>query len=655
MGSAATTMKPFNKQRYLKPFVALVAIVGAGIIVFCLQRLPVHQLDFRFLILFVFMVALGARLIIHIPRIQGEITVNDTLIFLTMLLWGGEAAVLVAAVAAYCSSSRVTTKVRVHVFNSMVMACSTFLTVMVLRLCFGHIRLLATNSPSASFVGALCLMALVQYVANSGLVTIYTGCKMNEPFWLIWRKYYLWGLLSSFAGASAAFIIVRLTSVVGFYAEIAALPIIAIVYFTYQTYLKNIEASAEQVERTQRHVEELNHYIAEQERIREQFSQIEKMSALGELASGVAHDFNNTLAGILGRAELMLMKANDPEIERGLNIIIQAAEDGSKTVKRIQNFAHQRRDRDFAPLAVDQLLMDVNEITRPRWRDHAQAANVHIRLDLQVHTDAFVMGDASELREVLVNMVFNAVDAMPTGGQLTLSANERDGFVEISISDTGTGMNPEVRSRVFDPFFTTKGEAGMGLGLAVCYGIIQRHEGTIEVESLAGQGTTFRIKLAVAEAKPATLTEVATGPRLTLVPSSNTPRILVVDDEDCIRELLSDILNREGYEVTLAGNGNEALELFDTQSFKAVFTDVGMPGMSGWELARAIRERNNDIPLAVITGWGDAVSSTEQEQAGVDWVVAKPFSIDSIAEIVADIARRNGIQTAAFPITATGT
>jgi signal transduction histidine kinase/ActR/RegA family two-component response regulator len=654
MASSATTMKPFNKQRYLQPFVALVVAIGAAVVGLCLYSLQPAQLHTRLLLLLVISVALGSR-VIHIPRIKGEITVTDTLIFLTMLLYSGEAAVLIGSAAAFCSSLQVTKKVRVHLFNTAVMACSTFLTVMVLRLCFGHIRLLATNSPSASFVTALCLMALVQYVANSGLVTIYTGCKMNEPFWLIWRKYYLWGLLSSFAGASAALIIVRLTSVVGFYAVITTLPIIAIVYFTYQTYLKNIETSADQVERTERHVEELNHYIAEQERIQQQFSQIEKMSALGELASGVAHDFNNTLAGILGRAQLMLMKANDPEIERGLNIIIQAAEDGSKTVKRIQDFAHQRRDRDFAPLAVDQLLMDVNEITRPRWKDHAQAANVHIHLDLQVHTAAFVMGDASELREVLVNMVFNAVDAMPAGGQLTLSANERDGFVEISISDTGTGMNQEVRSRVFDPFFTTKGEAGMGLGLAVCYGIIQRHEGTIEVESRSGQGTTFRIKLAIAEIKPATLTEVATGPRLTLVSSSNSPRILVVDDEECIRELLSDILDREGYEVTLAESGSEALELFDTQSFKAVFTDVGMPGMSGWELARAIRERNNDIPLAVITGWGDAVSSTEREEARVDWVVAKPFSIDSIAEIVADIARRNGMQTGAFPIAATGT
>ncbi len=642
-----------NKQRYVKPFVALIAAGAAWIIVFSLHKLPVSQLDLRFLLLFLFTIGIGARLVVHIPSIKGEVTVSDTFIFLTMLFYGGETAVLMAAAAGLCSSLRLSKKITVHVFNAGMMTCSTFVTVVALRAGFGPIESLATRSLSAGYVSALCLTAMVQYVANSGLATIYMACRMNQPFWSTWRKSYLWTSITYFAGASAAFIVAKFIIAVGFYAVVATVPIIAIVYFTYRTYLKNVEAAAEQVERTKRHVEELNHYIAEQERIREQFSQIEKMSALGELASGVAHDFNNTLAGILARAELALRNSVEPEARRAFEIIVKSAKDGGQTVKRIQDFARQRRDHDFAPVAVDQLLMDVNEITRPRWRDHAQAANVHIRLDLQIHTDAFVMGDASELREVLVNMIFNAVDAMPTGGLLTLSALERDGSVEISIEDTGTGMDTEIQSRVFNPFFTTKGMAGMGLGLAVCYGIVQRHEGTIEVESKPGQGTTFRIKLAVAEARPVTLPEVATGPRLTLVPNSNVPRILVVDDEDCIRELLSDILNSEGYEVTLAENGSEALELFETQSFKAVFTDVGMPGMSGWELARAIRARSDDIPLAVVTGWGEAVSSAEREEAKVDWVVAKPFSIDSITEIVTEIARRGGMDTAAFPIAAT--
>jgi len=652
-------MKARNKQRYLKPFVTLIVAVGAVVVGFCIYSLQPAQLNARLLLLLILSVALGSR-IIHIPRIKGEITVTDTLIFVTMLLYGGEAAVLIGSTATFCSSLRVTKKVRVHLFNVAVIASSTFLTVTVLRLCFGDIRPLAINSPSATFVSALCLMGLVQYIANSGLVTIYSGCKLDQPFWPTWHKYYLWGLLSSFAGASAAFIIARLTSAVGFYAVIGTLPIIAIVYFTYQTYLKNIETSAAEVERTQRHVEELNHYIAEQERIREQFSQIEKMSALGELASGVAHDFNNTLAGILGRAELMLMKANDPEIKRGLNIIIQAAEDGSKTVKRIQDFARQRRDHDFTPVAVDQLLMDVNEITRPRWKDSAQAANLHIALDLRIHSNALVMGDASELREVLVNIVFNAVDAMPAGGRLTLSTQERNGLVEIAVSDTGVGMSPEVRSRVFDPFFTTKGEAGMGLGLAVCYGIVQRHEGTIEVESEVSHGTTFRLKLPMAEAKPSevlpsTQAEVVIGRRLTLVRRSNSPRILVVDDEQSVRVLLGDILNSEGYEVTLAESGSDALKAFDAEMFKAVFTDLGMPGMSGWELARAIRERSKEIPIALITGWGEAVGSDEQKNARIDWVLTKPFSVNRIAEIAADITQRSVLEMEGFPRAATGT
>ena len=195
----------------------------------------------------------------------------------------------------------------------------------------------------------------------------------------------------------------------------------------------------------------------------------------------------------------------------------------------------------------------------------------------------------------------------------------------------------------------------MGLGLAVCYGIIQRHEGGIEVESEVGRGTTFRIKLPLAEAKAPIVNEPDNTPRLTLVPISNSPRILVADDESSVRELLGDILESEGFEVTLAENGNEALKLFDAGSFHALFTDLGMPGMSGWELARAIRERNCEIPLAVITGWGEAVGSTEQEEAKVDWVVTKPFSISRIVEIAAEVSRRNGFQATHTAFAATGT
>jgi CheY-like chemotaxis protein len=208
-------------------------------------------------------------------------------------------------------------------------------------------------------------------------------------------------------------------------------------------------------------------------------------------------------------------------------------------------------------------------------------------------------------------------------------------------------MYPEVRSRVFDPFFTTKGKAGLGLGLAVSFGIIRRHGGNIEVESTYGQGSEFRITLPVASI--ATMEAAAAKPNNEVTISSATiariqerpqTRALVVDDEDFVRELLSEILEVEGCAVQTASSGAQALEIFGATTFDCVFTDVGMPGMSGWELAQAIRTRNQSIPIAVVTGWGEAVGSNDQKAAGVDWVVAKPFTADRIVELIKEINQR---------------
>ncbi|MFN2480302.1 MAG: ATP-binding protein, partial [Pyrinomonadaceae bacterium] len=434
------------------------------------------------------------------------------------------------------------------------------------------------------------------------------------------------------------------------YAFVGTLPILGIVYFTYLTYLKHVETSAAQAEQAERHVEELSHHIAEQDRLRreqeemrEQFTQLEKMSALGELASGVAHDFNNTLAGVLGRAQLM-MRTSDPEkIKKGLQIIIKTAEDGARTVKRIQDFARQRRSQDFEPVATDQLLLDVKDMTSPRWKDSAEARDAYVRVVLSIKSNSFVMGDESELREVLVNMVFNAVDAMPHGGTLTLASRDEGDHVLVSVSDTGCGMSQEVRSRIFDPFFTTKGKAGMGLGLAVSYGIVRRHEGAVEVQSEVNEGTTFTIRLPIAHGvrQPEAVEDVSAATDAPAASAGKRTRVLVVDDEDHVRDLLADILESEGCEVVTCASGNEAAAINGAGGFDAVFTDIGMPGMSGWELARIVREHDADIPVAVITGWGESVGSDQQQAARVDWVVSKPFSMKRIVEIVREIEQRD--------------
>jgi signal transduction histidine kinase len=570
-----------DKQRFVRPYMWGFIAAGACIAVYCAANLPFARLDLRLVPLVAVTLLVSSRFCIPIPRTTGQISFSDAFIFLTMLLYGGEVGVLLAAVELFAASrlGRKQFSMFTSFFNAAMMACSTFITVVVLRLLFGPITALAEGEFTATFVAALCVMALVHYVANSTIAAVDTSLKANEPLWATWRNKYLWASITYFAGASSAGLIVKLVSTAGLYALVAAAPIIVIVYLTYRTYLENInamaeaakaeaaaearaEAAAEQAEQASRHVEELSHYIAEQERIREQYAQMEKLSALGELASGVAHDFNNTLAGILGRAQLLLSTKDPEKIEAGLQLIIKTAKDGAKTIKRIQDFARQRRDHDFQPVSVDQLLLDVREITRPRWKSRAESENVHITLELKLGTDdARVMGDESELREVLINMVFNAVDAMPEGGTLTLSTREAGGQIEIAVSDTGEGMSDEVRPRVFDPFFTTKGKAGMGLGLAVSYGIIRRHEGSVSVHSESGRGTSFRILLpparARAEAKPA-----GEPPAISLVPQQpGRTRILVVDDEERVRELLRDILESEGYCVSLARGGREALKL----------------------------------------------------------------------------------------------
>ena len=372
---------------------------------------------------------------------------------------------------------------------------------------------------------------------------------------------------------------------------------------------------------------------------REQEIHGQKMAALGELSFGVAHNVNNTLTGILGRAQLILRNSNDPaKVEAGLELIIKSAEDGAHIIRRIQDFARQRPSREFETISVADLLKDACEMTRPRWESRSEFAP--IRFALHADCQAFVKGDAVELREVLVNMVYNAVDAMPSGGEVRVSTQETRERVVLCITDTGTGMTPEVKQRLFDPFFTTKGKAGTGMGLAVSFGIIRRHEGSIEVDSEPGRGTTFKISLpkvipAGSNAEQNLLTAGTTT-------SDEKMRVLVVDDETHVREVLIEALEAEGCEVISAPSGEVALALFDQYEgkFDAVFTDIGMPEMSGWELVTEIRERSKTMPLAIVSGWADAISVQTRNAVNADWVVAKPFDINKISSIAQEIAER---------------
>ena len=385
---------------------------------------------------------------------------------------------------------------------------------------------------------------------------------------------------------------------------------------------------------------------AEHEAQRERAAHADKMAALGELSFGVAHNVNNTLTGILGRAQLLLRTTDPEKMAAGIQLIVKSAEDGAQIIRRIQNFARQRPNRAFESLSVAELLKGVCEMTRPRWESRPVTAATSLML--YADCTAQVMGDPVELREVLVNIIYNAIDAMPQGGEIRMSAYESGNTVTLAIVDTGTGMPAEVKSRLFDPFFTTKGKAGTGMGLAVSFGIVRRHNGSIEVDSEVGRGTTFRISLPLAS--DSTLNSSRFGASSAdRSPAERKVRVLVVDDEAAVREVISDSLKAEGCEVVAAENGHAALALYDEQKgeFDAVFTDIAMPEMSGWELATAIRRRSETVPLAIISGWADAISRDTRNAVKADWVVSKPFDINSISEIAIEITERKRLTS--FP------
>jgi signal transduction histidine kinase/ActR/RegA family two-component response regulator/predicted negative regulator of RcsB-dependent stress response len=388
-------------------------------------------------------------------------------------------------------------------------------------------------------------------------------------------------------------------------------------------------------ERLRKCLEMVSEAHSRHEAQREQDIHAQKMAALGELSFGVAHNVNNTLTGILGRAQLLMRNHTDPaKIEAALEMIIKSAEDGAHIIRRIQDFARQRPSREFETVSVAELLKDSCEMTRPRW----EARSEPVRFAVHADCEAMVKGDPVELREVLVNMVYNAVDAMPFGGEVRVSTQETRDRVIICITDTGTGMTAEVKQRLFDPFFTTKGKAGTGMGLAVSFGIIRRHDGSIDVESEPGRGTTFKISLP----KVAPVVQRNSG-NLSLKPEHNTKvRILVVDDETHVRDVLIEALEAEGCEVVSAQSAEIALALFDQYEghIDAVFTDIGMPDMSGWELVTEIRQRSKDVHVAIVSGWADAISVETRNTVKADWVIAKPFDIDKICDIAHEIAER---------------
>jgi len=375
---------------------------------------------------------------------------------------------------------------------------------------------------------------------------------------------------------------------------------------------------------------ELEKALSELKATQQQVIQQERLSAIGQMASGIAHDFNNTLTPILGFAELLLespkLLDNRAETRRCLEMLRTSAKDAASVVSRLREFYRPAEtDEEFPVVDLAKIVQQAVSLTEPKWRRQTQAKGLTVEVVAEVKASPFIAGQESALREVLTNLIFNAVDAMPQGGRISLETSIEEDNAVVRVRDNGTGMTESVRQRCLEPFFSTKGERGTGLGLSMVYGIVDRHRGKLEIESAPGQGTTFIIRLPKADTSA--IQDPENSAQAELKSSLN---VLIVDDEPRVLEVVSAYFRCDGHSVSTAASGREGLEKFRRNRFDLVVLDRVMPEMSGDQTARFIKQVNDRIPVIMLTGFGALIEVSGSQPAAIDVVLNKPVTLDTL-------------------------
>jgi two-component system cell cycle sensor histidine kinase/response regulator CckA len=358
-------------------------------------------------------------------------------------------------------------------------------------------------------------------------------------------------------------------------------------------------------------------------------TQRHRMETLGRMTMGMAHDFNNLLSGILGHLELWkLEQSPSAQVRQHLDTIEKAAMSGADLISRIQRYIRQEARSTFEPLQLNALVEDCIQFTRPYWYNEPRRQGINIETSLLAGILPDIHGSRAELRDVFVNLILNAIHAMPQGGSITVSTGVDAEGIRIDVTDTGTGMPEDVARRVFEPLFTTKGQEGNGMGLAVAAGTMREHGGSISVRSVLGKGTTFTLRFPIPRETEPTQATAPDDPGRSSTVSPRT--ILVVDDEEMVRNVICRLLQVRGHRATGVASAHEALDRLDEQAWDLVLTDQGMPGMTGRELAHQVRKRKPDLPILLLTGDTDIDVNPRE----INRVLTKPFRIQDVEAVI---------------------
>jgi len=374
--------------------------------------------------------------------------------------------------------------------------------------------------------------------------------------------------------------------------------------------------------------------ITEQKDAEEALIQAQRLGAIGELASGIAHDFNNSLQGILGNIELALLRDISPEVRDYLETIKKSAMETASRIRQLQRFSGKGQGQtNYKQLSLNSVIDDVVAQTKPLWKDESEKLGIKIEIEKKyAEKELRIDANAEDLTYVFYNLIKNGVQSMHEGGKLVFETGETEAGVYVTVTDTGTGMDEEIKARILQPFFTTKGfEQGKGLSMSTSYAIVKEHGGNIHVkETAVGRGTSIEIVLPCSKKKE-------NRPEDDFQEYKNSAKVLWVDDEKVIRDMGKALVKALGHSADVAASGEEALRLLLNNQYDLMITDVGMPNMSGWQLAEKIKGNYPEMKVAVVTGWGADVSEEEKEKYGVCYVLGKPIDMCQLEYIVAGV------------------
>ncbi|MBT5303807.1 MAG: response regulator, partial [Candidatus Scalindua sp.] len=383
--------------------------------------------------------------------------------------------------------------------------------------------------------------------------------------------------------------------------------------------------------------EELQNEIAERKKIEETLIQSEKLKALGTITAGISHEFNNILNIISGNVQLLQMDYKDhSNLMDRLSIISKSIDNGASITDRMREFTHGETDTmDFVSADINKLLTQSVEFIMPRWRNMAQAGGINYNMDMEGTKKEVpsILCNPLEIKDVFINIISNALDAMPDGGRISFRTWSKGDTVFVSITDTGRGMSEDLKKNVFDPFFTTKRPEGTGLGMSTSYSKVARHGGKIEVDSEEGKGSTFTLQF------PTTIETASpiTTPKPELETKDKKLSILVVDDEEDICNMLDEFLTRSGHKVKAAYSGAGAIALVKRERFDLVLCDLAMPDVFGYDVIKFINKLEKRPKIGIITGWGGTLKPMNDEEFKVDFIIRKSFELLELTKHMNDV------------------